>query len=77
MVLFAASRRNNFVGGTCALTSALLVKFCIVLLITVFAYMCVTISSVLSEITDSYNFFTHFKLTLFLIINTDCDGVSN
>jgi len=26
MVLFTASRRNNFVGGTCALPSALLVN---------------------------------------------------
>jgi len=29
MVLFAASHRNNFVGGTCALPSALLVCYCI------------------------------------------------
>ena len=28
MVLFTASRRNNFVGGTCTLPSALLVVYC-------------------------------------------------
>ena len=29
MVLFTASRQSNFVGGTCALLSALLVQFSI------------------------------------------------
>jgi len=27
MVLFTVSRRNNFVGGTCAVPSALLVEY--------------------------------------------------
>ena len=33
MVLFTASRRNNFVGGTCALPSALLVHYRTLLLL--------------------------------------------